>query len=144
MTTMTQACVSLAAVVTAIDSSILFYATPVESHPDVPSLTGEIACRNLVQVGPTLNSPWDFDAVLTLTAKANQPDWAGSITRLRDYASPFGTKSIIRTVLQNETLSGGVTHCRPLQGSLTGETRLKFPDGDRWTVELTFRIRIGA
>jgi hypothetical protein len=141
---MTQACASLAAVITAIDSGVLFYATPVEAHPDAPSVTGEIACRNLVQKGPMLNSPWDFDAVLTLTAKANEPDWSGSVTRIRDYASPFGAKSIIRTVLQNETLSGGVMHCLPLLGSLTGEQRVKFPDGDRWIAELTFRIRIGA
>lgn len=137
---------ALVAKINAIDASIIFYPEPIEAHAQTPGLvTGEISMRNLVPVGAIGRAAhWDVDAVLLLATMANVPNWPTAIRRLRSYASPFGAKSILQKVYDDETLGGHVVSCRPLTGGLTGEQRLKFPDGDRWTVELTFRIRIGA
>lgn len=145
VTTLVEAADALADVVTAIDSGIRMYDTPLEAHPPSPEVTGEITCRNLVQRGAVgRNAPWDFDAVLLLATRANVPGWPEGVRRIRLYASPFGAKSIIQAVYDDETLGVAGLVCRPLLGSLTGEQRVKFPDGDRWVCELTFRIRIGA
>lgn len=145
MTTLAQAADALADVITAIDADITMYDTPLEMHPPSPVVTGEITCRNLVQTGAVgRNAHWDLDAVVLLATRANVPDWPTAVRRIRAYASPFGSDSIIQKVYDDETLGGVVISCRPLLGSLTGESRVKFPDGDRWVCELTFRIRIGA
>lgn len=145
MTTLTVACDALADKINTIDSGVFFYDTPVEADIPSPQVTGEITCRNLIPVGSIgVAAHWDFDAVLLLTTKANTPGWQEGIRRIRDYASPFGAKSILQKVYADHTLGGLVVGCNPLTGGLTGEARVKFPDGDRWTCELTFRIRIGA
>lgn len=137
---------ALVAKINAIDSAILFYAEPVEAHAQTPGLvTGEISMRNLTPKGAIGRSAhWDVDAVLLLATMANVPGWSTAVRRLRSYACPFGAKSILQKIYDDHTLGGAVVGCNPLTGGLTGEQRLKFPDGDRWAVELTFRIRIGA
>lgn len=136
---------ALAAVVTGIDDGIRFYPEPVEAHATSPGVTGEISMRNLVPKGAIGRAGrWDVDAILLLATPANKPGWSGAIRRLRSYASPFGEKSILQALYEDQTLGGAVVEIVPLSGGMPGEQRIKFPDGDRWTVELAYRIRIGA
>lgn len=133
----------LVAVINDIDDEILFFPEAVEAHPPAPLVTGEITFRAPTVLGPVRNSTWEYEAVLTLVTPANVPGWPDAIRRLRQYASPFGDKSIYQAIVADQTLGGKVKSCLPKQGGLSVEERLKFPGGDRWIVEMLFAVRIG-
>lgn len=143
VTTLNDASDALVAVVNGIDADIRFFPEPVESHPTTPGVTGEIMFRLPTIKGPVRNSTWEYEAVLTLITQANKPGWPGALRRIREYASPFGPKSIYQAIVEDQTLGGVVKSCLPKQGGLANEVRVLFPGGDRWTIEMMFAVRIG-
>lgn len=143
MTTLNEASDALVAVVNDIDPDIRFFAEPVESHPTTPGVTGEVMFRLPVIKGPVRNSTWEYEAVLTLTTQANKPGWGAAVRRIREYASPFGPKSIYQAIVEDQTLGGIVKSCLPKQGGLVNEILFTFPGGSRWTIEMLFAVRIG-
>ncbi len=134
----------IVAVINAIDSDIRFYSEANELHSDVTRMTGEVSFRAPKIVGPVRNSPWEYEAVLTLATGTNKKDWPDAIRRLREYGSPFGTKSIYQALIADQTLAGKVKSCLPKQGGLLEERLVVFTDGERWTQQLIFAVRIGA
>lgn len=143
MTTLNEASDAIVAVVNGIDEGIEFFPEPRESHPVAPLVTGEIYFRAPVIKGPMRNSTWEYEATLLLATLANVPGWSEAIRRMREYASPFGAKSIYQAIVEDQTLGGVVKSCLPKQSGASSEQRVKFPGGDRWTVELQFAVRIG-
>ena len=143
--TLNDAADGIVAVVGAIDNGIRFYPEPVEEHAGSPSVTGEITFANMAMVGPTAGGRWTVDATLLITTRASQGGgWAAAIRRNRGYMSPHGDKSIIQAILADDTLGGRVVSCLPKQGGMFDERRIEFADGDRWTQELVFVVRLGA
>lgn len=126
-----------------IDDGIHFFPTATLDHPDEPQVTGEIAFRQAEHGGAFAQSAWAYEAILTLTTQANMEGWQDALFRMREYASPFGPKSIFQAFARDQTLGGKVRSCLPKQGGLLDERRIKFGDGDRWTQDMTFEVRIG-
>lgn len=142
--TLNDASDGLVAVINAIDAGIRFYPEPIENHPTTPTVTGEIVFRMPTVKGPVRNSPWEYETIVTLTTAANRPGWAAGLRRIREYASPFGDKSIFQAIVADETLGGTVLSCLPKTVGMLDERRVQFADGDRWTIEMLFVTRIGA
>lgn len=132
------------AVANAIDPSIRFYAEP-DEKPDGAGgkINGEVFFRNLKMVNAAAKL-YDVDAIIELSTPANQQDWSAAVRRIRDLASPYGTRSLWAAVIENPTLGGRVGSARALDGALLDETRKKFADGDRWCQEIGFKVRLAA
>ena len=143
MSTLNDAADGLVAVINAIDGGIHFFPSATKDHPKLPTVTGEIAFRQLEMESAMPDGAWKCEAVLTLTTRANAEGWMDALRRMRDYASPHGEKSIFRAIIANKTLGGRVRTCLPKRGGLLDERRVRFPDGDRWTQDMLYEIRIG-
>lgn len=123
-------------------ASIRFYAEP-EEKPGGADVTAEVDFSNLVMVNPAALS-YDVDVVVEFATPSNLKDWSSAIRRLRDFLSPFGSKSFIAAINANPTLGGKVEFCQLRSGGLQLATRKRFADGDRWTQELYLRVRLAA
>lgn len=142
--TLNNAADGFEAVITAIDSSVTFYSEP-EEKPNAlaaGAVNGEVFFRNSKQVGALGTSHWDIEAILELSTPSNRPGWSGAVRRIRDLTSPTGTNSIYQAIAADPTLGGRVVAVTPIDRGLVDETRKKFHDGDRWTQETHFKVRI--
>jgi len=125
----------------ALDPSVRFYPEPDEKALGI--IAGEVFFRNDKMLNAT-NTLWEVDAVVEFSTAANLPGWSAAVRRIRDLTSPFGAKSLRQAVIQDDTLGGNVHHVTPIDRGLMDEARKKYHDGDRWTQEVWFRVRLKA
>jgi len=134
------------AIIEAIDSSILFYSEPEEilSPPTEAGIAAELFFSRLRAVGPA-DKLFDVDATIEFSTPSHAAGWSAAVRRIRALTTPFGALSVWAAVRANLTLGARVVSALPAGGgSLGGEVRKGYQDGDRWTAEARFIVRLQA
>lgn len=128
---------------------VRFYPEPEEKPSTEADVTAEVFFQSAVMANVNA-SLYDVDAIIELSTPANKPGWSGAVRRLREMTSPHGPKSVytaivgdpVLGIVGDNTLGGRVHSALPLDRYLRVEARKKFADGERWTQEIGFRVRL--